>query len=127
MMSFTIKGVNAEGQVTNNAEDSFTAELSLMDWYDLLNEDWQSGVLKEEFRLELIAALEQVILTKYYSVPVTYEFSASLISFKADYITYEYNTFMGYGGIQYMTYNYDDAEWANFVNTNKKGGELNYK
>ena len=127
MMSFTIKGVNAEGQVTNNAEDSFTYECSLMDWYTLLNQNWQSGVLKEEFRLELIAALEQAVLLKYYSVPVTYEFSASLISFKADYITYEYNTFMGYGGIQYMTYNYDDAEWANFVNTNKKGGELNYK
>ena len=127
MMSFTIKGVNEEGVPTNNAEDSFTGEFSLMDWYTLLNQNWQSGELKEEFRLELIAALEQAVLLKYYSVPVTYEFSASLISFKADYITYEYNTFMGYGGIQYMTYNYDDAEWANFVNTNKKGGELNYK
>ena len=127
MMSFTIKGVNEEGVPTNNAEDSFTGEFSLMDWYTLLNQNWQSGELKEEFRLELIAALEQAVLLKYYSVPVTYEFSASLISFKADYITYEYNTFMGYGGIQYMSYNYDDAEWANFVNTNKKGGELNYK
>lgn len=127
MMSFTIKGVNEEGVPTNNAEDSFTYECSLMDWYTLLNQNWQSGALKEEFRLELIAALEQVVLLKYYSVPVSYEFSASLISFKADYITYEYNTFMGYGGIQYMSYNYDDAEWANFVNTNKKGGELNYK
>ena len=52
---------------------------------------------------------------------------ASLISFKADYITYEYNTFMAYGGIQYMTYNYDDAEWAEFVAENAVAGELNYK
>ena len=83
--------------------------------------------MDQEFRLELIAALENVILSKYYSVPVTYEFSASLISFQTDYITYEYNTFMGYGGIQYMTYNYSDAEWVDYVAENAVIGELNYK
>ncbi len=126
-LEFTMKGVNAEGEPTNVATDTFTATMSLLDWYDLLNGAWQSGALNEDFRLELIAALEKVILTKYYSVPVTYEFSASLISFKADYITYEYNTFMGYGGIQYMTYNYDDAAWAEYVSKNAVNGELNYK
>ena len=126
-MEFTMKGVNADGVATNVATDTFTATMSLLDWYDMLNGDWQSGALNEDFRLELIAALEKVILTKYYSVPVTYEFSASLISFQADYITYEYNTFMGYGGIQYMTYNYDDAAWADYVAKNAVNGELNYK
>lgn len=127
MLNFTIKGVNAEGVATNNAEDSYTAEHDLLTWYDLLNGDWQSGVLEEDFRLELIAALEKEILVQYYSVPVTYEFSASLISFKVDYTTYEYNTFMGYGGIQYMSYNYSDAQWAEFVAANAVDGELNYK
>ena len=127
MLEFTMKGVDAEGKVTNNAADSYTATKSLSDWYDVLNGAWQSGALKEEFRLSLIAALEKEILLQYYTVPVTYSFAASLISFQADYITYEYNTFMGYGGIQYMTYNYDDLEWANYVKANAVNGELNYK
>ncbi len=124
-LEFTMHGVNADGEATNDANDTFTAELALLEWYSLLNTEWQSGVLDEDFRLELIAALEGVILSVYYTVPVMYEFSASLISFKHDYITYEYNTFMGYGGIQYMTYNYDDAGWAAYVSS--QGGELNYR
>lgn len=127
MLEFTMKGVNAEGEPTNVATDTFTAEMSLIDWYDALNGVWQSGALNEEFRLELIAALEKAVLTQYYSVPVTYSFGASLISYQADYITYEYNTFMAYGGIQYMTYNYDDAAWAEYVAKNAVNGELNYK
>ncbi len=127
IMEFTIYGVDENGEATNDANDSFTAELDLMTWWNLLNNDWQSGILNEEFRLELIAALEGVVLDHYYSVPVMYSFSASLISFKTDYITYEYNTFMGYGGIKYMTYNYDDTEWEAFVAENAVNGELNYR
>lgn len=126
-MTFTMKGVNEDGEATNVATDTYEATMALLDWYDLLNGDWASGVLNEEFRLDLIAALEKAVLSKYYSVPVTYEFSASLMGFKTDYITYEYNTFMAYGGIQYMTYNYDDAAWADYVAKNAVNGELNYK
>ncbi len=127
MLEFTMKGVNADGEPTNVATDTYTDTLSLLGWYDLLNSDWQSGALNEDFRLDLIAALEKAILTKYYSVPIMYQFSASLMGYQADYITYEYNTFMGYGGIQYMTYNYDDAAWAEYVAKNAVNGELNYK
>ena len=126
-MEFTMKGVNADGEVTNNEADSYTATKTLANWYDVLNGDWSSGALNEEFRLSLIAALEEQILLTYYTVPVTYEFGASMLSYKVDYITYEYNTFMSYGGIQYMTYNYDDVEWAAYVKANAQGGELNYK
>jgi hypothetical protein len=49
------------------------------------------------------------------------------MSYQVDYVTYEYNTFMGYGGIQYMTYNYSDAEWVDYVAANANNGELNYK
>ena len=127
MATFTVPGVNADGEVTNDEADSYTAELSLWAWWELLNGDWQAGVLDDQFRVSLIADLEGAVLTKYYSVPVMYEFSASLMGYQVDYITYEYNTFMSYGGIQYMTYNYDDAEWAEFVKENKVNGELNYK
>ena len=66
----------------------------------------------------MIGALEEVILGEYYSVPISYSFGASLISYQVDYITYEYNTFNGYGGIQYMTYHYSDAEWAEYLKNN---------
>ena len=127
MATYTVKGVNADGEVTNNAEDSYTAEHDLMTWWTLLNDDWQAGVLDDQFRISLIADLEGAVLTKYYSVPVMYSFGASLISYKADYVTYEYNTFMAYGGIKYMYYNYSDAQWANYVAENAVNGELNYK
>jgi ABC-type oligopeptide transport system substrate-binding subunit len=127
MLEFTMKGVNEDGEITNEATDSYTDTMSLADWYEVLNGEWQSGALNEEFRLELIAAIEKAILLEYYTVPVMYEFGASLISFQADYITYEYNTFMGYGGIQYMSYNYDDAAWAAYVAEHAVNGELNYK
>ena len=152
-MTFTIKGVKGLGEqktvlddndvaqpvvdglgvaveateVTNNADDSFTATYDLMTWWDLLNGDWQSGALDEQFRLDLIAALEKVVLEKFYSVPISYSFGASLISYQVDYITYEYNTFMGYGGMKYMTYNYDDAAWAEWVASHTVGGEIDYK
>lgn len=126
-MEFTIHGVNEEGAPTNNAEDSFTTTTDLLTWYGWLNKEWASGTLNEEFRLTLIARLEKEVLTQYYSVPITNYFSASLISYQVDYITYEYNTFMGYGGIQYMTYNYDDAAWETWVAENSVAGEINYK
>ena len=53
------------------------------------------------------------------------QFSASLLSYKVDYITYEYNTFMGYGGLKYMSYNFTDEEWS--AEVANAGGELDYK
>ena len=114
-------------EVTNVATDTYTLTTDLMTWYDLLNGEWQSGVLKEEFRLGLIAAIEKEILLTYYTVPYNYSFAASLISYQVDYITYEYNTFMSYGGMKYMTYNYDDAAWKSWVAENSVAGEIDYK
>ena len=75
-------------------------------------------------RLTILGAIETAVLSAYYSVPVYSRYSASLISYKCDYNSYEYNTFVGYGGMRYMTYHFDDAEWATFVSS--KGGTLNY-
>ena len=111
-MTFTMKGVKDEEG--NDISDT----MSLMDWYDCLNGtagakyDFSSAALEEALRLQLIAALEKEVLVMYYSVPLYNSFGASLISYKLDYITYEYNTFMGYGGIKYASYNYSDTEWA---------------
>ncbi len=129
MMTFTMVGVGENGE-------DITETMSLIEWYNCLNgykddagnppkHNWSSNKLPESKRLQLIAALEKAVLTKYYTVPIQNYFSASMLSYKVDYITYEYNTFMGYGGMKYMTYNYDDAEWAAFVAENN--GQLSYK
>lgn len=105
--------------------------MSLMDWYNCLNGiagsayDWSANAVDQNTRLPLIAALEKQILLAYYSLPMYNQYSASLISFKADYISYEYNTFMAYGSLRYMQYNYTDSQWAEFVSS--QGGQLNYK
>ena len=123
-MEFTMKGVGENGA-------DITDTMSLLDWYDCLNGasgakyDWSEAALDNSLRLQLIAALEQEVLKVYYTVPLYNNFSASLLSYKVDYVTYEYNTFMSYGGIKYMTYNFDDAAWA--AEVAKQGGELNYK
>ena len=78
-----------------------------------------AGADVDESRVKaLIAALEEQILTAYYTVPIAYSFGASLLSYKVEYITTEYNTFMAYGGIKYMTYNYDDYDWAQYNHDN---------
>ena len=123
-MTFTMKGVAEDG-------GDITETMTLLEWYDCLNGaagakyNWSEAALPNAQRLQLIAALEEQVLGVYYSVPLYNNFSASLLSYKVDYVTYEYNTFMGYGGVKYMTYNFDDTAWAKEVE--KAGGELNYK
>lgn len=102
--------------------------MSIYDWYLALNGghdvyNWAEGFVPTDVRLQLIARLEKEVLVQYYAIPIQNHFSASLLSYQVDYITTEYNTFMGYGGIRYMTYNYTDAEWAEYIANN----ELNYK
>ena len=125
MLTATIKGVNGRGEVTNDEKDSYTATKSLMEWYDDLNGKWGTGALEEKYRLGLISAMEKEILAQYYTVPITNNYSASLMSYKLDYATYEYNTFMEYGGLRYAKYRYDDLDWKNYVA--KQGGTLDYK
>ena len=123
-MTFTMKGVAEDG-------GDITDTMSLMAWYNCLNGvsgakyDFSSNALEESQRLQLIAALEEQVLLAYYSVPTYNSFSASLMGYKVDYISYDYHTFMGYGGIKYMNYNYTDEEWAAEVAA--VGGELDYK
>ena len=121
---FTMKGVGENGA-------DVTASMNLIEWYDCLNgndgaaHDWSANALDHSQRLQLIAFLEQKVLETYYTLPITYEFGASLLSYKVDYITYEYNTFMSYGGIKYMTYNFNDAQWE--AEVAKYDGVLDYK
>ena len=103
--------------------------MSLYDWYLCLNGNagdgaynWASGNVDDDVRLFIIAALEKEVLSMYYSIPIYYSYSATLHSAKINYISYEYNTFMSYGGLRYITYNYTDDEWTTFVAS--QGGNL---
>ncbi|HEY8364057.1 MAG TPA: ABC transporter substrate-binding protein [Haloplasmataceae bacterium] len=124
MLTFKMPGVGPDG---TDVEDT----LSLLEWYNCLNGlsdakyNWGRGSIPEEKRLLLIAALEKEILGVYYTVPLYNNYSASLLSYKVEYITYDYNTFMGYGGIRYMTYNRTVEEWNTLIDY--LGGEINYK
>lgn len=123
-MKYTMKGVGENGA-------DITEEMSLMDWYKCLNGygkyDWSEAAIGNEKRLGLIAALEGQVLQAYYSVPLTYSYSASMLSYKIDYITYTYNTFMAYGGMKYMQYKFDDTEWVEMVKKTAVDGQLDYK
>lgn len=122
-LTYQVKGysyVNEDGETVN--DPTFT--MSLLEWYDCLNgatsapHNWADGEVATDIRLGIIAALEKEILSVYYTVPISNSYSATLLSYKVDYITTEYNTFMSYGGIKYMTYNYDDYEWAEYTHKN---------
>ena len=131
-IEITVHGVDAEGKVTNNENDVYKSERAIYgtkgdSWYELLNGKYGQGFLNDEFRCEILAQMEAEVLKQYYSVPYSNSFSATLHSFKIDYVTYTYNTFCGYGGIEYLKYNYSDQEWADYVTKNAQGGELNYK
>lgn len=102
--------------------------LSIQDWYNSLNGldggSYDFSLYPAESRLALVAELEYYALTSYWDIPTFYSYLASLHSYKTEFVTYEYNTFMAYGDLRYMTYNYTDSEWSAFVSS--QGGRLNY-
>ena len=59
--------------------------------------------------------IEEYALQEYYSLPMSRGFTSSLRSAKFHYITEDYNTMMGFGGMKYLQYDYTDAEWAQFL------------
>jgi len=73
----------------------------------------------------VLAGIELCALEQYEMIPIAYDSSASLKGMKVNFYTEEYVYGVGRGGIKYMTFNYNDSEWAAFVNS--QGGKLNYK
>lgn len=131
-LEVTVHGVNEKGDVTNNKADVYTGKRAIFgkagnSWYEMLNGKYGQGYLKDEFRCEILAQMEAEVLKQYYTLPYANNFSAQMHSFKIDYLTYTYNTFCGYGGLENLKYNYSDQEWADYIAKNAQGGELNYK
>lgn len=93
--------------------------------------DWYCEMYYGEYALadasvrnELLAQLELGLLLKYRDCPFYSSSTASLLSKKIAYPTYEPVCGNDLGGIRFMTFNYTDAEWDAFCT--QSGGQLNY-
>lgn len=119
-----------------------TLTMNLVNWFYCLNGlaevyqeecnfeytyDWNAGQAPADARLVILAALEEQVIKKSYSVMLIGEYSGSLLSPKFTQLTDEYNTFMGFGGIRYIQVNYNDGEWAKFVEQNGNDLTNEYK
>lgn len=115
-----------------------TITMSLQNWYYCLNGlaeeykapqkyNWDAGYAPANTRLIILAALEEQVIKKSYSVMLIGEYDGSLLSPKFTQISDDYNTFMGYGGIRYLQAHYTDEEWAKFVKSNNGDLTAEYK
>lgn len=130
MVTLTVPGT--EGEFDGAGQ---TLTKSLMWWYNSLcgytdsntpgTYNWSS--IDTEYRLELLAAIEEYVLEQYYFIPTTSYNSASMLGAKFSYITNNYNTFMSYGGLRYMIVNYTDTEWDAYVAANNNDLTTEYK
>lgn len=76
-------------------------------------------------KLSITAQMEEAWLKKYYRIPLASETTCFMAGYQLNYYTEEYNIMYDFGGIRLMGYNYNDAEWAEYVNS--QGGTLNYE
>lgn len=124
-----------EGDYTMAGE---TITMSLENWYFCLNGlgeekgatytyNWDEGKAPANARLYILAALEEQVIKKSYSIMLIGEYSGSFLGEKFSYISYDYNTFNSFGGIRYLEVNYTDAEWAAFVKANNNDLSSLYK
>ena len=116
-----------------------TITMSLCNWYKCLNGladkangdtevyNWDAGYAPASARLVVLAALEEKVIQKAYSVMLIGEYSGELSSPKFSQISYDYNTFMAYGRMRYLVVNYTDAEWAEYVAAHNNDLTSEYK
>ena len=115
-----------------------TVTMSMQNWFFCLNGLAESekqkytynlgeGFAPTEVRLTILAALEEIVLKESRSVVLIADAGGSFLGAKFSYVNYDYNTFMGYGGIRYMVVEYTDAEWEAYVEANGNNLENEYK
>lgn len=116
-----------------------TITMGLQNWYYCLNGlaaeynqqynyNWDAGKAPVEARLAILAALEEQVIKKSYSVMLIGDYSGSLLGGKfSNFYEDDYNTFMGFGGMRYMVVNYTDDEWTAYVASNNGDLTAEYK
>ena len=95
------------------------------DWSNSMSGNGAYAKADAKVKLEVLAGMEKNYLAKYYRIPLATSTSCVLLSFKQNYITENYNFAYGWGGFELLKYNYNDAEWAEYVNS--QSGNLNYE
>ena len=103
----------------------------LKSWSDALNGativigekeyNFGDGQATVEERLNILAAIEGVVLSTYNYIPMMQDASASLLSQQVYYVIEDYNPVLGRGGITYMKYNYTEDEWTAYINEQPDG------
>ena len=112
-----------------------TLTMNLRKWSDALNgatvvaDDgneycFGDGIADVETRLNILAAIETEILGTYNYIPMLQDGTMSLLSKQVYYVIEDYNPILGRGGIAYLKYNYEESEWAAYVES--QGGNLTY-
>lgn len=115
-----------------------TITMGLDNWYFCLNGlaasknaekkyNWDAGKAPASVRLEILAALEEQVIKKAYSIMLIGEVTGGLTSGKFTQFTEEFNNFMSFGGLRYIKVNYTDEEWASYVSANNNNLESEYK
>ena len=109
--------------------------MTLYDWGECLNGEtvevngksycFGDGMAEVSVRLDILAALEGIILQTYDYVPMLQDASMALLSQQIYYVVEEYNPIMGRGGLAYLKYNYNETEWAAYV-ASQADGQLSY-
>ena len=106
--------------------DGREVEKTLQDWAKSMNGAGEYADDKYvDIKLQILSNLESAILGSYQCIPYGTYTDCSLFSKKIKYATTTYNIMYGYGGIRLMTFNYNDEDWAKFVQ--EQGGTINYK
>ncbi len=77
-----------------------------------------------ETKLDILAAMEKEILKLYIFIPICTTTACSMLSYKLNYYTENYNIMYDFGGLRLMSYNYTNTEWAEFVTS--QGGNVAY-
>ncbi len=94
-------------------------------WSNSMTGSGEYAAESNELKLQITSQMETKYLEKYYRIPLATSTTCTMLSFKLDYYTPDYNLAYGWGGLELMKYNYDDAEWDAFVAS--QNGALNYE
>ena len=114
----------ATEQLTLNIEGE-DVTMTWKEWSNSMSGTGKYAKADAKVKLSVLAGMEKNYLAKYYRIPLATSTSCVLMSFKQNYITENYNFAYGWGGFELLQYNYNDAEWAEFLNS--QSGNLNYE
>ncbi len=106
-------------------DEHFKDTMTWKDWSNALIGTGKYANASNEIKLRITAKMEEEFLGKYYRIPLASTTSAFLLGYQVSYITETYNIMYGFGGFRLMKFNYDDAQWAAYVD--KNNGTINYK